>query len=91
MKDNLRWRGLAAVAIFVVVCLLGIFALLAIFAQLRFDEEKTSIGAVHQRHRAQKRQLRAHRRRGSRQGQEHHAEAATPPCSSSSVPTTRWC
>ena len=39
MKDNLAgavWRF----AIFVVVCLLGIFALLAIFAQLRFEKDK---------------------------------------------------
>ena len=38
MKDNLAgavWRF----AIFAVVCLLGIFALLAIFAQLRFEKE----------------------------------------------------
>ena len=40
MKDNLAgavWRF----AVFAVVCLMGIFALLAIFAQLRFDKETT--------------------------------------------------
>lgn len=38
MKDNLAgavWRF----AVFAVVCLMGVFALLAIFAQLRFDKE----------------------------------------------------
>jgi phospholipid/cholesterol/gamma-HCH transport system substrate-binding protein len=40
VKDNLAgavWRF----AVFAVVCLMGIFALLAIFAQLRFDKETT--------------------------------------------------
>jgi phospholipid/cholesterol/gamma-HCH transport system substrate-binding protein len=40
MRDNLGgaiWR----IAIFMVVCLFGLFGLLAIFAQLRFQEEKT--------------------------------------------------
>ena len=40
MKDNLGsavWR----LTVFMVVCALGTFALLAVFAQLRFQEEKT--------------------------------------------------
>jgi phospholipid/cholesterol/gamma-HCH transport system substrate-binding protein len=40
VKDNLKgavWR----LAIFVVVCLLGVFALAAVFAQLRFDSGQT--------------------------------------------------
>ena len=40
MKDNLGgalWR----IAIFLTVCLLGAFAMFAIFAQLRFQSEQT--------------------------------------------------
>lgn len=40
MKENLRgvlWR----VAIFLVVCVMGIFAIVAVFGQLRFDDEDT--------------------------------------------------
>ena len=42
------WR----LAIFVAVCVLGAFALFAVFAQLRFQSDKTLQGRVHQRVRA---------------------------------------
>jgi phospholipid/cholesterol/gamma-HCH transport system substrate-binding protein len=40
VKDNLS-GAVARLAVFVVVCLLGTFALLAIYAQFRFDDGKT--------------------------------------------------
>jgi phospholipid/cholesterol/gamma-HCH transport system substrate-binding protein len=40
MRDNLG-GAVFRLAIFMVVCLLGLFALLAVFAQLRFADEKT--------------------------------------------------
>ena len=55
MRDNLRaklsgpiWR----LAIFMVVCLLGMFALFAIFAQLRFQAENDLQRRIHRRHAA---------------------------------------
>ena len=62
------WR----LAIFVTVCALGFFALLAIFAQLRFGDETiyeaefSDVGGLEDR------QLRPHRRRRGRQGQDDH-------------------
>jgi len=40
VRDNLS-RAVTRLAVFVVVCLLGMFALLAIYAQFRFDEGKS--------------------------------------------------
>ena len=40
MKDNLS-GAVARLFVFVVVCLLGTFALLAIYAQFRFENGKT--------------------------------------------------
>ena len=67
MKENLRgaiWR----LAIFMVVCALGLFAMLAIFAQLRFGEETAYRAQFQQRVGAGERQLRPHRRRRGRPG-----------------------
>ena len=70
---------------------LGAFALFAVFAQLRFQPEKTYNAEFTNVSGLGGRQLRPHRRGRGRQGQTHFDPARPHRASSSSLPTTRWC
>ena len=76
MRENLRgaiWRSV----VFLAVCALGLVAMLAVFAQLRFETERTYTAEFTHGVRAGERQLRPHRRGRGGQGQEHLGSATT--------------
>ena len=70
VRDNLS-GAVARLIVFVVVCLLGTFALLAIYAQFRFEDGKTYTAMFSNVSGLAERQLRPRRRRRGRQGHPH--------------------